>query len=59
MGQFLRFLHYLMILFLEEGLLMAGNYPTGNAKHGERFFDRQTYVSLLKLIQSLILVTPY
>jgi hypothetical protein len=64
-GQFLRFLHYVLIISLSEGTQTAHLYPTNPKQELQKlvaavgYFDRQTYVQILKVIQTLIKITPY
>jgi hypothetical protein len=68
LGQFLRYLHYILIVSLNEGAQTANKYPTGSHradqearrdKGGGKYFDRLTYIAILKLLQSLLQLTPY
>ena len=73
LGQFIRYLHYILIIFLQEETLRAKYYP--GAKHTlktltkgqqekkeemeNKYFDRQTFIQIVKVIQCLIIQTPY
>lgn len=49
-----------MILLLQEGAKNANNYPSGQgAINNEIYFDRQTYIQVIKTIKGLANITPY
>lgn len=63
-------MHYILIIFLQEETLRAKYYP--GAKHTltkgqqekkeemeNKYFDRQTFIQIVKVIQCLIIQTPY
>lgn len=74
LGQFLRYMHYILIASLKEGSQIADLYPTNpkanatvvkkdeeskDQQNEQQYFDRQTFIQILKVIQTLIHVTPY
>ena len=77
LGQFLRYIHYILICSLHEGAQNAHQYPTQTNQWEEKkqqqqfqrktampstkivYFDRLTYVQIIKVIQTLIGITPY
>jgi len=61
LGPFLRYLHLIMICFLNEEVKQAGYYPTGTQAAGpqETYFDRQTYIEIIKVLRAVIQHTPY
>jgi hypothetical protein len=73
LGQFLRFAHYILICFLHEEAKHAHLYPTSftnnrTQKGGEapgdkegqvQFFDRQSYIQVIRTMKTLVQVTPY
>lgn len=74
LGQFLRFAHYILICLLHEEAKSAHLYPTSfnnnrtpknyDAVQGERevpthFFDRQSFIQIIRTMKTLVQVTPY
>ena len=65
LGQFLRFMHMILICSLQEQSKKANMYPTNPHLNqnvnliNSDFFDRQTYIQIVKVMQTLIFITPY
>ena len=60
LGPFLRYLHHILLASLAEGAQSSHLYPT-NRKEQDKgtYFDRSTYIAILKAIKTLIAITPY
>lgn len=65
LGQFLRYLHIILICNLQYETKSAHLYPTNSqlakpeVESGGQYFDRQTFIQIVKLLQALIYNTPY